>query len=106
MNDKKKNNTLALGLMLGFVIPVITFLLGSLIISQFALKNQVHYSEFISTYLYEAGLLIRFVSICVLPNLIPFFISLNKHKYYTARGVLSSTVVYVILIAFLTFGMK
>lgn len=43
------------------------------------------------------------VSLCVLANLLPFYIFLNKEKYAATKGILGATFIWAGLIVFLKF---
>ncbi|MDF2436549.1 MAG: hypothetical protein K0Q95_925 [Bacteroidota bacterium] len=73
-----------IGILLGLVLPVITYLIYYWLVVTFNLQRVN-------------------VSLCMVANLIPFYIVLNKEYYNSAKGILLSTVVLAILIASLTF---
>jgi hypothetical protein len=43
------------------------------------------------------------ITLCILSNLLPFYILLNKEKYNGTKGVLAATFVWAALIVFLKF---
>jgi hypothetical protein len=43
------------------------------------------------------------ISLCVLANLLPFYIFINKEKYSATKGVLAATFIWAGLIIFLKF---
>jgi hypothetical protein len=82
---KNRNwNQIWIGIVLGLVLPLITYLIYYWMVLQFDLRRIN-------------------VSLCMVSNLIPFYITLNKEYYNSAKGVLIATVVLAVVIASLTF---
>jgi uncharacterized membrane protein len=97
MQTKKKSiyDNRLLGFSLGIIVPVLT-------ITMFYLYRnpenfQTFYQEIVSV-----NILSRLVSLCVLPNLLVFFIFIWTHKYKSAHGVIGSTFVYALIVLILT----
>lgn len=85
------------GLVLGIVAPLIVFTLY-----YFINYNYMKISNFIS-YLRMGNTYTPLVSLCVLANLLPFYIMINKEKYQGTKGVLGATFIWAALIIFLKF---
>jgi uncharacterized membrane protein len=84
-----------LGFFLGILVPVMA-------ITMFYLYRdpenfQTFYQEVVSV-----NILSRLVSLCVLPNLLVFFVFIWTHKYKSAHGVIGATFVYALIVLILT----
>ena len=73
-----------LGLIYGAVAPLIVFWFYYLFADQYTLKRVN-------------------VSLCMVINLVPFYLTLNKEMYKATKGVLISTVGWAAVIAYLSF---
>ncbi|MCK4663641.1 MAG: hypothetical protein KAT68_12295 [Bacteroidales bacterium] len=94
---KSKYNTLLTGLIFGFIIPVISFF-----IFYFFKKNNFDFTDFIQ-HLRNYNILSNLISLCVIPNLIIFFIFIWKNFLYSARGVVMATMIYGIIMIIIKF---
>ncbi len=92
MTSTPKYNRVIVGLIPGFIIPLIT-LLGFYIFKSHV-KNIIDYLKMVI----EMDLLSNILSLCALPNLIIFFIFLSKNYYYSARGVIFATFIWAIVV--------
>ncbi len=81
-----------IGLLLGLISPVI-------VLAIFYLINYTHISfyGFLSKYM-EHKALIPLFSLCAVINLGLFFLFIQKEKYYAARGIIFSTLIYTIIV--------
>jgi heme/copper-type cytochrome/quinol oxidase subunit 4 len=81
-----------IGLLLGLVSPVI-------LLTVFYLINYTHISfyGFLSKYM-EYNALIPLFSLCAIVNLGLFFLFIHYEKYYAARGIIFSTLIYAIIV--------
>lgn len=88
---KQRFDSTKLGLAVGFGLPI-------LIVSiTFFVKG---YSYGIIPFvkgIVEYGALTKMLSLCVYPNLIPFFLGIWTNRLQTARGVLGATIIMAIL---------
>lgn len=75
---------LVIGIILGALAPFIVFLLYYWLVSTFQLRRVN-------------------VSLCMVANLLPFYLSLNREKYNMTKGVLVSTLLWSAVIAYLSF---
>ncbi len=83
-----------LGLISGFVAPIIIFLI----------ILAINWSEYTAMtergVLQESGirfdLFLKIGSICIIPNLLIFFHFIRKNALYSARGVLTATFVFAL----------
>jgi hypothetical protein len=94
----KSWNSLILGLILGLAWPAVVMVL-------FYLFKFMNYPlDIFLEQLLEMGLFTKFVSVCVYPNLLLFFIFIWRKLLYSARGVLMATILLGILVMILKFA--
>lgn len=100
-NMIKKFNKPWFGLVLGLVLPVISFL----IYFMFNISSNVDLSfkVFIDTLMREEAIT-AVLSICMLPNLILFFLLKKLDYWYAIKGVIVSVVIYTLLVVVLKFA--
>jgi len=86
-----------IGLILGIAAPLVAFTGYYLINYRYMDLNAfVNYLRLGDTYT-------PLISLCVLSNLLPFYILINKEKYNGTKGVLAATFIWAALIVFLKF---
>jgi len=86
-----------IGLLLGLIGPSIAFTIYYLInYSYMKIPEFIDYMKLGNTYT-------PLVSLCVLTNLLPFYLLINKEKYAGTKGVLGATFIWAGLIIFLKF---
>lgn len=85
------------GLVIGLIAPSLA-LLGYYLInySYMSIGKFVNYLRMGDTYT-------PLVTLCVLANLLPFYIFLNKEKYQAGKGILAATFIWAAIIVFLKF---
>jgi hypothetical protein len=91
-------NSLKLGLILGIGWPVMVMVVF------YFLKFANYPLAIFFDQLVELKLFSKFVSICVYPNLLLFFIFIWKNLLYTARGILMATIILGFLVIILKFA--
>lgn len=96
-NMIKKYNKPIFGLILGIVIPIAVFFLFYLI-----KYSGVEFMVFINS-LMENNALIPVASLCVLPNLIPYFIFKKLDYWYAIKGIVFSVLIYTVIVLVLKF---
>lgn len=79
-----------IGICLGIIFPVIIFL-GY----YFIRHSNVPLEEFLE-YAFMMKALPKILSLCVVPNLIAFYIFLNKEFWKTTRGIIAATLICTI----------
>jgi hypothetical protein len=81
-----------IGTLLGIISPII-------VLTLFYLINYTHISfyGFLSKYM-EHKALIPLFSLCTIINLGIFFLFIYTEKYYAARGIIFSTLIYAIIV--------
>ncbi len=87
-------------MVIGLVLPIIM----SLVLYFFVYRGDLVYGSFLSQ-LVRTGNMGRLLSVSVLPNLLVFFIAVNKERLLAARGIVTSTILYAIAVFVLRFLM-
>jgi hypothetical protein len=97
MENKRilKYDNRLLGFGLGMVVPIIALVLFYLY------RNPVSFEIFYNQVL-TINLISRLVSMCVIPNLLVFFIFIWTNRYKSAHGVIGATFIYAIVVMVLT----
>ena len=98
MTKKKSWNSLILGAVLGIVWPLFVMILF------YFLKFANYPIDIFFEKLMEMRLFSKFVSVCVYPNLLLFFIFIWKNLLYSARGVVLATILLGFLVIILKFA--
>lgn len=93
-----KCNKLFVGILVGVVLPV----LMSFILYYVLYKGELDYYHFLLQ-LIRMGSIGKLLSISVLPNLIVFLIAINLERLLAARGIVTATLVYVMLVLVFKF---
>jgi len=88
-----KCNKLIIGLIVGLILPLLTA--GLIYLSLF--KGKLEFWEFLRK-LAEINGMGKLLSISVLSNMIVFFIAVNKDRLLAARGILTATVIYAMVV--------
>ena len=92
-----KYNKIWLGFIIGLLIPIIFFFASYVLFF-----NHFTLGEYI-TNTFQFKLLSAITSLCVIPNLLLFFIFIWTNRLLSARGVLMSTIFYGVIVAILRF---
>ena len=93
--SKLKYDNRLLGLSLGIIVPIVTFIIFYLC------RNPVSFKLFYDQVL-TINIISRLVSLCVIPNLLVFFIFIWTNRYKSAHGVIGATFVFAIVVLILT----
>lgn len=86
------------GLLIGVLFPVVIFFLYWLF-----LYSQISFPVRFVYYLKNGYLLSNVIKLCGLSNLLLFYFGLNKKMDRFSKGVIISIVLYVILVAYVTY---
>jgi hypothetical protein len=87
-----KYDSVLLGTSLGLAVPIIAFM------SYYFIRyTGMNFSAFIR-YLSGGGLFLPILSLCVVPNLLTFFIFIWTKRDKSAKGVLGATLVFAIYV--------
>jgi hypothetical protein len=85
-------NTQPVGLIMGLIAPVIVFL-GFYVFKY----SGITFFEFLD-FLISRNVIVQVLSICVIINLLLFFIFIWTNRLYAARGVILATFIYAIVV--------
>jgi ACR3 family arsenite efflux pump ArsB len=96
---RSKFDSLPLGLILGIAAPIITMLII------YFLKFNLYKADELLDYLVGLQVFTKIVSLCVIPNLLLFFIFIRKNYLYSARGVLMSTILFAVFVFITKFAL-
>lgn len=91
---QQKNNiykTERFGFIAGIIIPIFV------ILGFYFYRNYENLSSFINS-LMSMGIISKLVSLCVVPNLLLFFLFMWKNNLRPARGVIGATFIYALLV--------
>ncbi len=86
-----KYNTERIGLIVGLLIPIIV------IFGFYLYRNAENLNSFFEGIIH-AGVFSELVSLCVVPNLLLFFIFMWTNRLKSARGVIGATFIYVLIV--------
>jgi len=93
-----KCNKLYIGLIIGIILPLIT----TWLIFYFRFGDTFGYIEFIKSLMAAKGFA-KLLSISVLPNLIIFLVAIKLDRLLAARGIVTATLLYGIVVVVLKF---
>ncbi len=93
-----KCNKLYIGLLIGIIIPLIT----SYLIFYFRFGDTLSLKEFIDGITKVHGAT-KLLSISVIPNLLFFLMAIRLERLLAARGIVTATLLYAILVIILRF---
>ncbi|MGM0529804.1 MAG: hypothetical protein ACQER7_00455 [Bacteroidota bacterium] len=98
MTSKKSWDSLKLGILLGIGWPLIVMILFYIV------KFANYPLDIFFDQLLELKLFSKFISVCVYPNLLLFFIFIWINRLYSARGVVLATLLLGFLVVILKFA--
>lgn len=93
-----KQDKLSLGILLGFLTPLVAFLLYYLIAIY---PKNLGLGEFLKMLSNNRYLIPKIISICLLANGVVFYLYTRKRRDLTARGIFLVTLLYAIVILLL-----
>lgn len=99
-NMIKKYNKPIIGLAFGILLPLISFFIYFLFL--FFKEPELGFVEFLDM-LYVTQAFTPVFSLCVLPNLILFFIFKKLDYWYSIKGLILSVLIYTLLVLVLKF---
>ena len=90
--NKAKYDKIWLGMIIGLVVPIIVFFVFSAFHpGGFNIKELVDF-------LVENEVYTNVLSLCVFPNLVMFFLLLNRNLYKASRGIMFMVFVYAFIV--------
>jgi hypothetical protein len=99
-NKVNRYNKPVVGLAIGLLLPLVSLFIYYFVMSA---KNEgLDIQEFFNI-LNQKNVLVPILSLCVLPNLIPFFVFKKKDHWYAIKGIVTSVFIYLILVIVLKF---
>ncbi len=97
MKTKINFNTLAIGVLLGLIAPLL------ILLAFWGIKfGHLALSEFLQVMI-SNNVFVQLISLCVIINLFIFFLFIWTHRYYAARGVIMATFIYTIGVVIFKF---
>jgi hypothetical protein len=93
----RRFDSMALGLITGLVIPLITLVLI------WGIRYDIGLGEFLSSF-QRIGMLSKMISLSVIPNLLLFFIFIWTNRTFSARGVIFATLIVAMVMLVLKFA--
>jgi len=93
--NRKKYDSRLLGAIAGLILPIIFIFLSYLYQNKTTLD--LFWNQLLSV-----NIISRVVSLCVIPNLLLFFIFMWKNKLKSAYGVIGATFIYAFIVLILT----
>jgi len=97
MNRKVKYDQLVTGLLPGLVVPVFTFIIAWMILSEQDLMDYIESARRINR-------MSSLISLSALPNLLLFFVFIWMNMYRAARGVIFSTLILALVMLVFKFA--
>ena len=88
---------MALGLVAGLVLPMVT------LVMLWQVRYQGGLGEFLSSF-QRIGALSKLVSLSVIPNLLLFFLFIWTNRSFSARGVIFATLIVAMVMLVLKFA--
>jgi len=92
-------NSFPFGLVLALVLPVLTFLIFYL----YKMEQNTSLVEFYDMYA-SKSVDTHVISLCVLPNLLLFYAFISKNSYNSAKGVISATLIYALIVVIMKYS--
>lgn len=89
---KARYDMLWIGLLTGFLMPVLTFFVFFL-----AVREEQSLSQFFAEVL-SRNVFTQVISLCAVPNLLLFFLFIWLNWLYSARGALMATIILALLV--------
>ncbi len=93
-----KLNTWWAGLIIGLIFPFILFMLYWLFF-----YHQISFPSRFVRFLISGHLLSNVIKLCGLGNLLLFYFGLNSKKDHFSKGIIISILLYVALVAYVTY---
>lgn len=97
MDSEKRFNSLVTGLIPGILIPLITLVIF------WTVRYDGKFTEFLTQF-GRMGLLSKVLSLCILPNLLLFFIFIWTDRSFSARGVIFATIIMAFVMLVVKFA--
>lgn len=89
---RRKNDKVSVGFVTGLLLPFLIFVMIYLV-----RDPEVPVFQYFSG-LWQFHLLLKIMSLCVLPNLLIFILYIRRKMDFAARGVLAATIIYALVV--------
>lgn len=96
----RKFDSILLGTLIGIVTSVIAVLAFYI---YFLIKYQLPFNDYVSLLSHFHAFFYPIISLAGLPNLLIFYLFLNKEKFRTARGIILATFIIVAFVVVIKF---
>lgn len=96
ISKKKSYNTQTVGLLVGLLLPVVVMLV-------FYEVRNMHSLKLFLEQVMKAGVLTHLISLCVVPNLLVFFIFMWTNRLLAAKGIIGATFIYTFIVLIMKF---
>ena len=100
MNLRKWSTQHTIGMIIGFLGPFLYIPLVMLIIAK---TQHFYFNQLWSSFFFNEVTRGKFISLAIIPNLLWFYIFLNKEKYNLAMGIILGSALYLPYILYITF---
>ena len=96
--EKKLYNSITLGIIVGLIAPIITVYIF------YSFQNNFYgdFGQYVKTII-QMKIITKVLSLSVLGNLAVFYLFIQTKRYFSARGVIISTLIYAIIMAIFMF---
>jgi len=94
--EKKKFDAMWIGAVVGLIAPLITLYVFYLI----RYSRNISFEQFYTEILQAHNIVTPSISLCVIINLLVFFIFIWRNRNFNARGVLLATIIYAIYVMY------
>ena len=101
MTWKERLDNLWKGLVVGVLFPAILFFFYWMFF-----QHQLNFPRGFLRYLIHGQMLSNVIKLCGLGNLLLFYLSLNQKMDKFSKGIIVSVLLYVLLVAYITFYME
>ncbi|MCF6240179.1 MAG: hypothetical protein L3J74_02390 [Bacteroidales bacterium] len=96
LTKKLSYNSQLTGLIIGLLLPILVMFLF------YEFRNMQSFDMFINL-VKKAGILTHLISLCVVPNLLVFFIFMWTNRLFSAKGIIGATFIYTFIVLIMKF---
>lgn len=94
------NSRITVGVVIGALSPIILIPITMLII---AWAQNFYFSVLWNQFFIDLSVMSKFISLSIIPNLIWFYLFLNKERYDLARGIIIGSALFLPFILYVNF---
>jgi hypothetical protein len=96
ITKKLSYNSQLIGLIIGLLLPVVVMFIF------YEVRNMQSIEIFFAQIM-KVGVLTHLISLCVVPNLLVFFIFMWTNRLLSAKGIIGATFIYTFIVLVLKF---